>query len=185
MPRLCGEEHVLTLSEFAVLLGLYEQSELRDRVFAVYFNKLEINDKGFDHNSYWRKIGKPTKTNKRSSLVKDPLMRITHRLLVRTFVHITGRIERSQKLDLWLMSSLENGHFVNVAWVIALYLCKSGPRIKENNDVCGGHYVTKIARSLGYLLDKEVNKCLDPIECEEWAAKHFIKEFDMQNMHLK
>ncbi|GKC35250.1 hypothetical protein Tco_1047634 [Tanacetum coccineum] len=43
--RLCGREHVHTLSEFVVLLGLYEPSELDDRLFVVHFSKLEIDDK--------------------------------------------------------------------------------------------------------------------------------------------
>ncbi|GJV23972.1 hypothetical protein Tco_1376667 [Tanacetum coccineum] len=150
---LCGEEHVLTLPEFAVLLGLYEQ--------------------------------KPTKTNRRTSLFKDPLMRKVHKLLVRAFVHRTGSRERCQQPDLWLISSFEDGHFVNVAWVIAEYLYKRSPGIKENSDIYGGHYVTKIAKSLGCLVDEEVNKCSDPIECKEWAAKNFTKEFDMENMSLK
>ncbi|GJV67001.1 retrovirus-related pol polyprotein from transposon TNT 1-94 [Tanacetum coccineum] len=53
---LCGREHVLTLSGFALLLGLYEESELEHRLFGVHFSKLEIDDKLFDHNAYWRKM---------------------------------------------------------------------------------------------------------------------------------
>ncbi|GJX93938.1 hypothetical protein Tco_0348524 [Tanacetum coccineum] len=156
---LCGEEHVLTLPEFAVLLGLYEQNELRDRVFAIHFNKLEINDKGFDHNLYWRKIREPTRTHKRTSLVKDPLMWVVHKLLVGAFVHRTWSRDRFQQSDLWLMSLLEGGHFVNVAWFIAEYLW--------------------------YFVDEEVNKYSELIECETWNTKMFIKEFVIENMCLK
>ncbi|GJZ40908.1 hypothetical protein Tco_0587794 [Tanacetum coccineum] len=104
---LCGEEHVLTLPEFA------------------------INDKGFDHNEYWKKIGEPTRTNKRTSLVKDPLMRIVHKLLVGALVHRTGSRERCQKPDLWMMSMLEEGRFSNVAWIIAEYLCKKARELRR------------------------------------------------------
>ncbi|GJU06908.1 hypothetical protein Tco_1123338 [Tanacetum coccineum] len=83
------------------------------------------------------------------------------------------------------MSSMKEKHFVNVAWVIAEYLCKGAPGIREISDICGGHYVTKRARSLGYLVNDEVNKCSEPIECEEWTAKNFTKEFDTEYMSLQ
>ncbi|GKF70415.1 hypothetical protein Tco_0203472, partial [Tanacetum coccineum] len=38
--------------------------------------------------------------------------------------------------------------------------------LKENSLIYEGHYVTKVAHSLGYLNDKEVTKCSEPIECE-------------------
>nr|GEX26030.1 hypothetical protein [Tanacetum cinerariifolium] len=98
--RLCGEEHVLTLPEFVVLLGLYEPSDMKHRFFDIHFNNLEINDNGFDHNEYWKKIREPTRTNKRTSLVQDPLMRIMHKLLVGALVHRTESRERCQKPDL-------------------------------------------------------------------------------------
>ncbi|GJZ97434.1 hypothetical protein Tco_0669887 [Tanacetum coccineum] len=182
---LCGEEHVLTLLEFMVLLGLYEQRELKDQVFPIHFNNLEISDKGFDHDSYWRKIGEPTKTHRRTSLVKDALMRIVHRILTGNFVHRTGSRQRCQQLDLWLMSLMKDEHFVNVAWFIAEYLHKGAPRIRRFSDICGGHYVTKLVRSLGYLVNGEINKCSKPIECKEWTTKNFTREFDMENMSLK
>ncbi|GJX84833.1 putative reverse transcriptase domain-containing protein [Tanacetum coccineum] len=58
--RLCGEEHVFTLPKIAVIPSLYEPSELKHRLFPIHFNNLEINDKGFDHNEYWKRIGELT-----------------------------------------------------------------------------------------------------------------------------
>ncbi|GKF17778.1 hypothetical protein Tco_0062696, partial [Tanacetum coccineum] len=46
----------------------------------------------------------------------------------------------------------------NLAWIIADDLCKHAPGLKENSLICRGHYVTKIAKSLGYLVDEEVAK---------------------------
>ncbi|GJY62109.1 hypothetical protein Tco_0462766 [Tanacetum coccineum] len=42
--RLCGVEKVLTLLEFVVLLGLYEEDELNHGLFAIHFTKLEVDD---------------------------------------------------------------------------------------------------------------------------------------------
>ncbi|GJW99723.1 hypothetical protein Tco_0183637 [Tanacetum coccineum] len=68
--RLCGEEHVFTLPKIAVIPSLYEPSELKHRLFPIHFNNLEINDKGFDHNEYWKRIGEPTKQTKGQQLLR-------------------------------------------------------------------------------------------------------------------
>nr|GFA33763.1 hypothetical protein [Tanacetum cinerariifolium] len=36
---------MLTLPQFAVLLGLYEEDELKHHLFAIHFTKLEVDDK--------------------------------------------------------------------------------------------------------------------------------------------
>nr|GEV38491.1 hypothetical protein [Tanacetum cinerariifolium] len=137
--RLCGIEKVLTLPKFAVLLGLYEEDKLNHRLFDIDFTRLEVDDKLFTHEAFWKNIGTPTSTKPRTSLIKEPLMRIVHRLL---------------------------------------HLCKLSSGLKENSLICGGHYVTKIASSLGYLVDEEVMKCSEPIECEKWTSKMLANELD-------
>ncbi|GJV92306.1 hypothetical protein Tco_1540119 [Tanacetum coccineum] len=126
--------------------------------------KLEVDDKLFNHEAFWQRIGKPTSTNPRTSLIKEPLIRIAHKLLVRSLVYRAGSKERCQKRDMWMMSALEESRGINLAWVIAEHLCKHAPGLKENSLICGGHYVTKIAHSLGYLNEEEVAKCLKPID---------------------
>ncbi|GJW57691.1 retrovirus-related pol polyprotein from transposon TNT 1-94 [Tanacetum coccineum] len=175
---LCGHEQVLTLPQFTVLLRLYEEDELKHHLFAIHFTKLEVDDKLFNHDAYWQQIGTPTSTNPRTSLIKEPLMRIVHRLLVGSLVHRVGSKERCQKRDLWLMSALDESRGIDLAWVIAEHLFKHAPGLKENSLICGGHYVTEIAKSLGYLADEEVSKCLEPIECGKWTAKMLASELD-------
>ncbi|GJT00094.1 ribonuclease H-like domain-containing protein [Tanacetum coccineum] len=176
--RLCGVEKVLTLPEFAVLLGLYEEDELNHTLFAIHFTKLEVDDKLFNHEAFWQRIRKPTSTNPRTSLIKEPLMRIVHKLLVGSLVHRASSKERCQKRDMWTMSALEESRGINLAWVIAEHLCKHAPGLKENSLICGGHYVTKIAHSLEYLNEEEVAKCSEPIEYETWTAKMLANELD-------
>ncbi|GJS37988.1 hypothetical protein Tco_0536370 [Tanacetum coccineum] len=50
--RLFGHEHILTLPEFAVVLGLFTEEEVEHRLFEVYFGKLEVDDKQFDYKDY-------------------------------------------------------------------------------------------------------------------------------------
>ncbi|GKD72886.1 hypothetical protein Tco_1331168 [Tanacetum coccineum] len=105
-------------------------------------------------------------------------MRIVHKLLVGSLVHRAGSKERCQKRDMWIMSALEDLRGINLAWVIAEHLCKHALGLKENSLICGGHYVTNIAHSLGYLNEEEVAKCLEPIEYETWTAKMLANELD-------
>ncbi|GJU61002.1 hypothetical protein Tco_1238768 [Tanacetum coccineum] len=53
---------------------------------------------------------------------------------------------------------------VNLAWIIADHLYKHAPGTKESSVICAGHYVTKIASSLGYCVDDEIKKCSEPID---------------------
>ncbi|GKD16946.1 hypothetical protein Tco_1206104 [Tanacetum coccineum] len=87
------------------------------------------------------------------SLIKEPLMRIVHKLIVEALVHRLGSKKRCQKRDLWMMNALEELCGINLAWVIAEHLCKHAPGLKENSLICEGHYVTKIAKSLGVRLE--------------------------------
>ncbi|GJV13974.1 hypothetical protein Tco_1359297 [Tanacetum coccineum] len=119
------------LIDFLVILGLYELSDLKHRLYNIYFNRLEINDKGFDHIEYWNRIRELTTGNKRATTIKNPLI------------------------------------------------------IKENSEISGGHYVTKIAKALGYYVNEDLDKCLDPIESEEWNHKMFVKELDRANLRLR
>ncbi|GKA48297.1 hypothetical protein Tco_0741255, partial [Tanacetum coccineum] len=180
--RLCGHEHILTLPEFVVVLGLFTEDEVKHRLFEVYFGRLEVDGKQFDHKDYWTKVGKPTLTNHKEVLVKEPLMRIVHKVIMGSLVHRVASRERFQKRDLWMMSALEESRGVNLAWIIADHLNKHAPGTKENSVICAGHYVTKIACFLGYYMDDEIKKCSEPIDCEYLleikkcsTCKHYYK----------
>nr|GEU54658.1 ribonuclease H-like domain-containing protein [Tanacetum cinerariifolium] len=108
----------------------------------------------------------------------------SHFLIVGALVYRLRSKETCQKRDLWMMNALEESRGINLAWVIAEHLCKHAPGLKENSLIYGGHYATKIAKSLGYLVNKEVGKCSEPIECGKWTTKMLENEFDMENYML-
>ncbi|GJX72575.1 hypothetical protein Tco_0309746 [Tanacetum coccineum] len=83
-----------------------------------------------------------------------------------------------------MISTLDESRGINLAWVIAEHLCKHAPGLRENSLICGGHYVTEIAKSLGYFVDEEVAKCSEPIECEKWTSKMLASELDEENFTL-
>ncbi|GKD16291.1 hypothetical protein Tco_1205449 [Tanacetum coccineum] len=65
-----------------------------------------------------------------------------------------------------MMSALEESRGVNLDWIIVDHLYKHTSGTKESSVICTGHYVTKIASSLGYCVDDEIKKCLEPIDYE-------------------
>ncbi|GJR21481.1 hypothetical protein Tco_0970008 [Tanacetum coccineum] len=112
-------------------------------------------------------------------------MRIMHKVIIGSLVHRVARRERCQKRDFWMMSALEESRRVNLAWIITNHLYKHAPGTKENNVICVGHYVTKIACFLGYFMDEEIKKCSEPIDCEYWISKMLTNELDVENTCLK
>ncbi|GJU73023.1 hypothetical protein Tco_1264428 [Tanacetum coccineum] len=76
------------------------------------------------------------------------------------------------------LSSAERHAYCERLFKLQEHLCKHALGLKENSLICGGHYVTKIAHSLGYLNNKEVAKCSKPIECETWIARMLENELD-------
>nr|GEW41061.1 hypothetical protein [Tanacetum cinerariifolium] len=183
--RLCGHEHILTLPEFAVLLGLFTKNEVEHRLFKIYFSKLKVDDKQFDHKDYWTRVGQPTLANHKEVLVKEPLLRIMHKVIVGSLVHKEASRERCQKWDLWMMSTLEESRGVNLAWVIADHLYKHTPGAKENSVICVGHYVTGTASFLGHYVDDEIKKCSELIDCKYWTSRMLADELDEENTCLK
>ncbi|GKC34195.1 hypothetical protein Tco_1046579 [Tanacetum coccineum] len=138
---------------------LFTEDEVNHRLFGVHFGKLEVDYRQFNHREYWTKVGKPTVTNHKEVLVKEPLMRI-------------------------MMSALEESRGVNLAWIITDHLYKHAPGTKESSVICAGHYVTKIASSLGYCVDDEIKKCSELIDCEYWTTKMLAEELDEKNQCL-
>ncbi|GJR76914.1 retrovirus-related pol polyprotein from transposon TNT 1-94 [Tanacetum coccineum] len=130
-------------------------------------------------------VGKPTLTNHKEVLVKEPLMRIMHKVIVGSLVHRVASRERFQKRDLWMMSALEESRGVNLAWIIADHLYKHALGTKENIVIYAGYYVTRIARFLGYCVDEEIKKCSEPIDCEYLTSKMLAEELDEENTCLK
>ncbi|GJV34566.1 hypothetical protein Tco_1394966 [Tanacetum coccineum] len=70
-----------------LLTNFFTEEEVEGHLFEVYFGKLEVDDKQIDHKDYWTRVGKQTLTNHKEVLVKEPLMRIVHKVIVGSLVH--------------------------------------------------------------------------------------------------
>ncbi|GJV78034.1 retrovirus-related pol polyprotein from transposon TNT 1-94 [Tanacetum coccineum] len=98
--------HILTLLEFAIMLGLFTEDEVKHRLFEGYFGRLEVDDKKFDHKDYWTRVGKPALTNHKEVLVKEPLMRIVHKVIVGSLVHRIKKCLEPIDCEYWISKML-------------------------------------------------------------------------------
>ncbi|GKC73096.1 hypothetical protein Tco_1118979 [Tanacetum coccineum] len=106
-PEWCLEFFSTIYFEKGMDMRLYTPSNLEHRLFATHFRKLEVDDGEFNYVAYWKKIERPTNTYPRKSLIREPLMRIVHKLIVGSLIHRMGSRERCQKRYLWMMNVLE------------------------------------------------------------------------------
>lgn len=183
--RLCGREHAFSLPKFAVALGLYEESEIQHRLFRPHFVSLARgNDQYTGIDEYWNRIGDPTCLRRNASRIRNPLLKVLQKLISWGLIHRSGGQEKCSQSDLWVMKLLEEYKNGNVAWIIVEYLSKRAPGIKKQSDVCGGHYVTMLAKNLGYFNEEELRKCRVRLESEFWDAFSFGKTLDRINKTL-
>ncbi|GJT92811.1 hypothetical protein Tco_1081656 [Tanacetum coccineum] len=167
--RLCGHEHILTFPEFAVALGLFMKEEVEHRLFEVYFGKLEVDDKQFDHKDYWTRVGKPTLTNHKEVLVKEPLMRIVHKVIMGSLVH-------RHALGTKENSVICAGHYVTkIAGFLSYYVDEEIKKCSKPTD-----YDYWTSKMLADELDMD-NTCLKkenemPTQAEEGEGLHVDEE---------
>ncbi|GJX24154.1 hypothetical protein Tco_0228599 [Tanacetum coccineum] len=103
--RLCRREHAYTFLEFAVILGLYTQSDIKHQLFRIRFSRLARNGKTFEHIEYWNRIGDPNDGRKKLSQFYDPFMQVLHKLIIGAFVHRSddwnASLNEVERRDVW------------------------------------------------------------------------------------
>ena len=82
--RLGGMMHSMTLSSFAVYLGLYYDEETYEKGFDQYFLEGLKSDEGFDADEYWKKISNNAISSYTTSSVeeiKDPTLKVLLKMI--------------------------------------------------------------------------------------------------------
>ena len=99
------------------------------------------------------------------SSIKTPLLQVLHRILVQSILHRTSNVEFVYEEDLWVLHALEEKHplrHLNVAWVIVEHLHRRST-VGTKNYLCGGHFISRIARSLGLFNEIEMKNFSEPV----------------------
>ncbi|GJS44577.1 hypothetical protein Tco_0594698 [Tanacetum coccineum] len=142
--RLGRRAHNLTLLEFTRRLGLYHADELVDDEFDVYFQGGLHSDDNFNAQEYWLSISKEESlglSRSHASTIRNPILRVIHKLITYGLCQRTTRYDKIQKNDLWLLSMFDARHqngYANVAWLITRQMKRKGAGTQRESQICCG-----------------------------------------------
>ncbi|KAJ0836822.1 hypothetical protein HanRHA438_Chr16g0771301 [Helianthus annuus] len=154
--RLCGQSYNMSLTEFAVHLGIYTDEEVKQPIFteaSTSYSPEEMKEYWLSHSS------KEWCNNNNSMKFIDPRYQYMHRVLANT---ITGRKNNQHRVsatDLFHLHSIFEQVPCNIAHELATYLLNQ--QTNPLRSLMGGSYITKIAKSLG-VLSNQIIQGLSP-----------------------
>lgn len=183
--RLGGIERKVTIYEFGKLLGIYSEEEMK----SVHFERL-VTDGGrmignFDANAFWKEISGEDVIvygKKRVWTIKDPLLQVLHKIMVKSIFHISHYEQYVLDLDLWVLYVfVRDNHLstLNLTWLLAQHLGE-GAVSAGGAKICSGHLVTRIAKNLGLFNEDEMKLFGEPELCKPLGIKSFshLREAD-------
>ncbi|KAI3824505.1 hypothetical protein L1987_05965 [Smallanthus sonchifolius] len=149
--RLGGEWRVMSVARFGRLLGMYTRQELQTEIFTDGITEFPTEE---DKDQFWHEFGfgmyDPSLT--KASSLRDSLHCVFHRCIVYS---ISGRGQGETVVnlrELFYLFCLVRPRTCNLAHSIAGYLVNSSGR-DVTSTICGGHFVTKLARHFQLLTD--------------------------------
>ncbi|KAJ9539169.1 hypothetical protein OSB04_031902 [Centaurea solstitialis] len=112
-------------------------------------------DTGFSGVDFWATIGHGPylRSNTKASSIVLPKYRLLHRMLAHTLTFSRAIMEKVPEGDLWILSRLvDRDAITNLSYVMAkMFLDTTEVRDKARTGLCGGQFVTFIAKKLGGL----------------------------------
>ena len=153
---LFGQWFSTTLTNFAIWLGLYTKRPTEKLEYGDYMAICDIEQPhDFSSTEALSQLGNGTysKSDTKASSLIDPQHRLLHRMLVHTLRQRKSITEKVLESDLWLLGQLVDGtRFTNLPFVIAtLFVNTVTPRDRDRSGLCGGQYITCLARILNLL----------------------------------
>ncbi|GJS38418.1 hypothetical protein Tco_0563461 [Tanacetum coccineum] len=155
--QLGGSSRRMSWRQFILALGLYMEEEIQKAGFGVYWaeSAKHIPDKG-DLRDYWMGIssaGDFLGTSPSYTLIRDPILRLCHRLIAYS---IAGRSQAPEKVtvtDLFYLRWMDVGS-VNVPYLLARYLRLFTAGRKSRAHISSGQFVGRLAEEFGLLTAK-------------------------------
>ena len=156
--RLGGRTVKLSLTQFALYLGIYTEEEVRSPIFTEALIKYPYNTQ-----DYWHKHSlEEWSPNNDSKTFKDFLYQYMHRVISNTIRGRTSNPHRVSTTDLFHLYSIFESVPCNIAHGLASYFEYYDARRPKN--LMGGSYITRLAKSLGVINDQIIQGLSPPKE---------------------
>ena len=155
--RLCGHNIRMSLTEFALHLGVYTEEEVTLPIYTRALTQIPN-----DIHNYWNKhsrvgFGPLNYTN----MFKDPLHQFMHLVIASTIRGRASNLRRVSSLELFYLYCIFESIPCNIAHTLANYFAHIKHRRLPKN-LMGGSYITKLAKSLGILNDQIIQELSPP-----------------------
>ncbi|GKB18343.1 hypothetical protein Tco_0852266 [Tanacetum coccineum] len=152
--QLGGARRRMSWRQFILALGLHTDEEMQTAGFGAYWadSARQIPDKG-DLRDYWIGIssaGDFLGTAPSYTAIRDPILRLCHRLIA---CSIAGRSQAPEKVtvtDLFYLRGMDVDS-VNVPYLLARYLRLFAAGRKSRAHISGGQFVARLAEHFGLL----------------------------------
>ncbi|GJV07469.1 hypothetical protein Tco_1345125 [Tanacetum coccineum] len=152
--QLGGARREMSWRQFILALGLHTEEEMQTTGFGVYWAKSarQIPEKG-DLRDYWMGISSARDflgTALSYTLIRDPILRLCHRLIACSIVGRSQAPEKVTVTDLFYLRGMYVGS-INVPYLLARYLRLFAARRKSEAHISGGQFIARLAKHFGFL----------------------------------
>ena len=159
-------------------LGLNEQYDTTQADFMIRLQNGLTEKDDLVCAAFWPTIGDGSNTpTTGASQIRDPRIRLTHRCLAYS---LTGRHSSQHRVttsDLFFLYTIHNpGIYCNIPYWVAIMLTH-GAGTRGTDRICGGMFVTKLARSYG-ILRPEILEYLSSTSCRTVKSKS-LRQMDI------
>lgn len=160
--RLGGVSRECSAIELATRVGIYTVDETRSVHFPTFLaDCLTGRPDDYNENTFWAEItgGVYTPSTARGRMIRSTTYRLLHRLIFMSLTHHKNS-ERVPSTDLYFLYALVTpGRHLNLPVALAAYLSRRARGLREDSPICGGHFITRLARSY-QLLTREITRSM-------------------------
>ncbi|GKA34367.1 retrotransposon ORF1 [Tanacetum coccineum] len=163
--RLGGEQKEISLLELGWRIGLYFERKSKESATLSRLRKGVTVKANHLLLRFWPTIGDDgfNVGNTKVAAIRDPRVKLAHRCIAMTIAGRKESTHRVTEIDLFYLYCIYSDELVcNIPYWLAKYMVG----VREKSLICGGMFVTRIARSYG-LLTNEMIGALKPVEEDE------------------
>jgi hypothetical protein len=180
--QLGGRPRRMSLVEFAIGIGLYESNEIHNPHFLDHISAgavAKLTDLEIAEEWQYIAQGNYGDTTPSYRAIRDPRYRLIHRLLTFTIVGRREGPEKVSKPDLFYLSSIVRKRLVNVPWRLARWMSKRATGTRSSSSLCGGQFITRLARHFGLETPDEIGTCTVVQPGMEWLTLRRLEALDL------